>query len=448
MRRSVVSSEIACLFALGLWCLLASPAFALQTNSTSNASVLPLVLTGKQLQPLLGESLLRLSAFTCAAGKAKPLLFQVDEVNADGRIVSSEASGGKGVAPDESPGVFDENDEFVVMLKDLEGECGGEQLSRVKGKLVSVRVGATFLKEPAYLYILSGERGFVPSASYVEYRAADNRVVTPGYGWGYLPDKPPITAFMSFRDLQGRGDENVVDRLKVRFNIRALRSLVRLRLDEEDLEYSLDGVRVGPVRVTREVTVTVKTVPGFTLKAFARYEHYERLWRGGVRFKVPAVAALFLTSMDVTFAHDFLNLRGLTLSTSGLAQGALVDGTMIEQERSIAFGPEPWYFVSGGGLNQVTALDLEKGLNLKGAALFVDDPEYDDPPEASRGGLPLVGYQFLGWENLQARWYTFGANVALLPGFPEGGATGFYRTLRAPFDVKAGEVQAGPGQGP
>ncbi len=221
MRRSVVSSEAVCLFTLGLWCLLASPALALETASTSNASVLPLVLTGKQLRPLLGESLLRLSAFTCAAGKARPLLFQVDEVNADGRIVPNE-SADRSIAPDDSPGVLDENDEFAVMLKDLEGECGSEQLSRVRGKLVSVRVGASFLKELASLYILSGERGFVPSASYVEYHAADNRIVTPGYSWGYLPDKPPITAFMSFRDLRGRGNENVVDRLKVRFNIRAL----------------------------------------------------------------------------------------------------------------------------------------------------------------------------------------------------------------------------------
>ncbi|MEW6776702.1 MAG: hypothetical protein AB1405_10440 [Bdellovibrionota bacterium] len=422
--------------AVAAFCL-SSPAAALDSKAPSNTDALPLVIRGQEVPSLLGENPLKLSAFTCKGESAVPLLFQVDEVNADGRVLPAEAA--PRLLADEKPGVLDENDEIVLLLRDLQGECPSERLVQAQGKVTAVQVSAEYLKAPAWVYFLAGERGYVPSGGYVRYDAAKNLAATSAQSWGYLPQQPAITSLISYRDLRGREEEDLVDRLKVRFKIRALKSLVRLSIDEDDLEYALEGVRTGPVRVSREVTVTVKTVPGFTLHAFVRYEHYERLWRGHVRFRVPGLAALFLSSMDATFAHDFTDLRGLTLLTSGLPQGALIDGKMIEREKSILFGTEPWYFLSGGGLNQVTALDLDKGLDLRAGTLFIDDPAYEDPPEGTPGGVPTIGYQFLGWENLEARWYSFGANVATLRGFPEGGASGFYKTLHAPVTIKAGD---------
>ncbi len=422
--------------------LLLSPVFAgaAQSPVKTSAQILPLILKGKDVAPFLGVNLLGLSAFSCAEGRVKPLLFQADEINAEGRYVSVDSEGR--LAKDTAPGILDENDELAFMLRDLGEPCPPAVLAEARGRLLAVQVQPAYAPKAVSLYLLAGETRFVPAGAHVQYSPASQIVSTAAYEWGYEPGQPFLYKRNVFHDLEGRSQEDILDRLKVRFNVRAMKSLIRLRLSEEDFKSRLAGVRTGPIRIVRELDLEVTPVPGMTLHPVVTFTNYERLWHAHVRFKFPAPAALFTTSMDVSLIHDFTDLRGLRFSTSALPQGTIVDGRMIEQDRSIAFGPEPWYMVTGGGLNYLVAIDLEKNLDLTAAATFDDTAVSSDPPEEVPGALPAIGYQFLGWENLEARWYGFSANIALLPRFPEGGGSGFYRTLHAPVKIQAEEIKS------
>ncbi|MEW6776149.1 MAG: hypothetical protein AB1405_07640, partial [Bdellovibrionota bacterium] len=353
----------------------------------------------------------------------------------DGRVLPP--GGSPALEKDEQPGVIDANDEIIFLLKDLAGPCPEEQLAAAKGDLTVLRASAANLRAPAFAYLLLAEKSFLPSDTPVAYDASTDTVTTDGYFWGYDSKRPFHYSRMGYADLQGRSKEDLLDRLKVRMRVKALGSMVQLLFKEDEIESRLDGVRWGPVRVVREVWAQIKPVPGLAIPLTIRFAHYPRLWQASVKFRMPQMAALSVSSMDVALIHDFVDLRGIRLSTSGLSQGTVIDGKMIEQERSLDLGPQPWFMISGLGLNQVTVVDLEPGLNLRATALFVEGgAEVADRPEEVPGGLPSVGYGFTGWENLKARTYAFGANIAALPGFPEGGGTGFYRTLRTPIDVQ------------
>lgn len=65
-----------------------------------------------------------------------------------------------------------------------------------------------------------------------------------------------------------------------------------------------------------------------------------------------------------------------------------------------------------------------------------DSETIEDPPERVPGSLPLQGYQFISWEDLEARWYRFGSDMVFLPGTPEGGGMDFYKLLKSRLQVK------------
>ncbi len=407
----------------------------------SNSAVsLPVVLKGTQVTPLLGAPAANISAVACYGDQLRPVTVQVDELNAAERVTNTDPR--SKVAKDDQPGTLDANDEIVFMLRDTGNLCSPERLARARGTLVEVKLSPAFLKEPVYVYLLAGDTAVAPAGQpLVRFDMAEQTAYAGGYIWGYDRKQPFMSNRISFRDLTGRGDEDVLDRLKVRINVKSLGNLLNLRVTEEDIRSEVDGIRTGPLRVTREHTLIIKSVPGFDITALVSFQHFERLWRANVRIIFPKSAAMFVSSLDVAFLHDFTNLKGLKLATSALPGGTLIDGRMLDEEKTIEFGAEPWYFISGGGANQITSIDLDPSLKLKSSVVFIDDPDATDPPEDLRGGLPSVGYQYTGWENLKAQTYYFGANIAFLPGFPEGGAAGYYRVLRSPLRPEVRKVE-------
>ncbi|MCW5828795.1 MAG: hypothetical protein KIT79_05715 [Deltaproteobacteria bacterium] len=420
--------------------------FAYEPRQPVNAGVFPVTVRAAEVPWLIGTQAINLSAFSCFEGKLMPVPVQVDEVNTEGRIASLDPR--SRIARDDPPGILDADDEIVFMLRDTGKPCEQERLERARGTLTEIRITAPYLATPGILYLLSGSQPVAPPALYLRYDSVSSQVSTSAYSWGYAADRPFMTDRVVFADLRGRETQDVMDRFKLRVRVKAVSNLMQLRLNEDEMESDLEGVRAGPIRVTRELAVRVKTVPGFTIPAVVTMQHYERLWRVRVRLRIPGAAALFVNSLDMSLIHDFIDLKGLKLATSAVPQGTSIDGRMLDSERTMEFGSEPWFYIAGQGLQLMTSIDLEPGLKLKQAVYLVDDPELREPPESVPGGLPSVGYQFLGWENLEARWYEFAANIAMLPGLPEGGASGYYRALRAPMKIETRQIAAMPVSSP
>ncbi len=407
-----------------------------ESAQSTNAFVLPAVLKGSALTPLLGLQTTRLSAFRCKeGGKVSSLVFQVDEVNPEGRYVSNV---GTGVARDDKPGIIDENDEIATMIRDWGTDCPEKILSAVQGTVIRAETRLPYLAGPAVAYFLASDRALVSDEAYVKYDPATDRVTGAGMTMAFDVKNPIILNEMKTRDLRGRESENIVDRLKMRFIAQSLGNMITLHVNEEDVDDKLIGVRVGPVRVIREIMASVAPVPGLTINSAGTFIEYDRMLIAIGKYNFPKMAAMFTSSMDFEVSVDFNDLKGLTVSTKQVPQGTSVDGRMLDSDQSLAMGDEPWYMASGLGLNMVGIVEVDRDMRGKSSALMVDSEKGARPPERVAGGLPELGYQFLGWENLKAKTYTVHGMIIELPGLPEGGGSGFYKAFHADmaFDVR------------
>ncbi len=408
------------------------------TKYPTVTSVAPVVIHGSQAPDLIGQNATRLSAFRCRENRIEPVLFQMDEFDENDRAVSPGAAAFK---KDQTPGVLDDNDQLVLMLRDTGAQCAPELLARANGLLVEIAANAFFLNGPAYVYFLASDRGMALPQTYVKYDRETDFTDTPAFGFGYFRNQPILLDRLMFRDIEGMKNTDILDHQKARFKAKTLGNLMTISIDESDYHSNLQSVRAGPVRVIREVDAEVTPVPGLTIKAVATYYHYDRLWLGDVRFKVPKAAALFTSSMDMIATLDFSKgQNGISLYTEAVPGGVLIDGQMLDSEKSISFGRENWFLARGKGLNLTAWIDLDADFSVTPRARFIDDPNLADPPEETVGGSPEVGYEFTGWENLKAKWYRFVINMASYPAFPEGGASIAYRALHNPLQISARTV--------
>lgn len=422
---------------LGLLCT-GLPALAQGSRAPTNTSVLPLILSPEDVPALLGVSPLRMTAFSCAADHSRaPALFQVDEFDALGHVAPLKSQRRN---QDESAGRIDVTDEIVLMLRDLGHACPGEQLARIRGKLIPVSIEAKYFDQTRWVYFVVSDRRARLSRRYVRYSSDDDQVSTSGYKVRYLPGNPMIANFFAAHDRKRLADENILDRQKFRFTARTLGKLVTFHIDEDDLETELRAVRVGPVRILREVHVGMTPVPGLTISAELTHVYYERIWEIRVKVHLPEAAALFTSSLDAVAGMDYRDKLGVRLSTSAYPAGVLIDGTMVNAERSLSLGDEYWYFETGEGINVVAVLEMEDDFPVVPRVHFIDGPEPAHPPESDPGGYPELGWQLLGWEDLKAGTYHFAIRVALLPGFPERGGRGFYSVQRSPVTIEATPV--------
>lgn len=422
-------------------CLLApGVAGAFRSKMPRNTAPFPVVIKGEQVPGLLGTSPLGLSAFTCHEGGVTPLVVQVDEVNPNGRVLPGSGLAAGTLAADSEPGKIDANDEIVMMLKDLGEPCPEARLAKVQGRLVRVTARAPYLSDPGIIYLLAGDRALRPSREYVRYDPAGDLVGSSVISLGYLPGNASMLDRWISHEWKGRENVDLLDRQKARFRVKTLGSLLTINITEDDFDTTLEGVRAGPVRVVREVNVKVSPVPGLTIDSNLTYYHYERLWLGDVKFRMPKAAAAFTSSMDMIAVLDFAHNDGARVSTKKQPKGILVDGKMAAEEASLGLGDEPWY-LSTGGFTLVGYMDaVGDEFPVTPRARFIDDVTRAMPPEEIRGAKAEAGYEFIGMEKLEARTYHFIIVAALLPGFPERGGSGFYSVQRSPVTIEATPV--------
>lgn len=403
----------------------------------TNTSVLPLILSPEDVPALLGVSPLQMTAFSCAAdGSRAPVIFQVDDFDADGHVIPLDS---RRRDRDESAGRIDATDRIVLMLRDVGRACDAGELAEIRGKLIPVSIEAKYFAQTRWVYFVVSDRRARLSRRYVRYSSDEDQVSTPGYRFRYLPGNPMIADFFAAHDMKSLVGENILDRQKFRFTARTLGKLVTFHIDEDDLETELRAVRVGPVRILREVHASMTPVPGLTISAELTYVYYERIWEIRVKVRLGEAAALFTSSLDAVAGMDYRDKLGVRLSTSAHPAGVLIDGKMVNSERSLSLGDEYWYFETGEGINVVAVLEMEDDFPVVPRVHFIDGPEPARPPESDPGGYPELGWELLGWEDLKAGTYHFAIRVAALPGFPERGARGFYQSLYEPITVRQGK---------
>lgn len=384
-------------------------------------TLFPVLLQGSDAPDLLGKNITELSLFTCQESRIRPILFQVDEYNAEGRIVPNVFKGEP--VRDETPGVIDENDMIIFMVRDIGEPCAPEQLARAQGKVVEIPFSGNGGR---MVYALVGAQLGAIAASPLRYDQKTDTVTTPAYVWGYSVKMAHLFDRLQFRDYRGAAGDHF-DRLKVRMKARSLGNLMTINVNEDDIESTLRGVKAGPVRIVRDVPVSVTPVPGFKISAVVEFIHYERMWDAQVRFRLPTHAAMFLSTLDVRFVIDFNDTRGMRFVTKTEPQGLPIEGNSTDGPVPVDMGSEPWQLLTGQGLTAVVFVNYDRELKLSPTAYYMDNRNVPDPPEETPGCSPCTGFELNRWENLKAQWYSFGAQIFLASRFPEGGGSGIYK---------------------
>lgn len=414
-------------------------AFAARSRTPNISEALALVIRGDQLSELEGVEAARLSAFACKGGLPSSLMFQFDERDAAGLFVGNAATGRQ---RDDTPGVIDANDEFAFMLTDVGESCPPAILARSAGTVYEIRADRPSLQEPGYLYLLLGERGMLPSRPLIRYDAASDTMTSDILAVGFDPKNPIIVNHLALAEYRPRPRVNLLDRLKIRFTGRALRDLISLSIDESEVDAEILAARSGTLRAIREIAIAVQPVPGFSIKGHVTFVLYRRHAEIFVTVDVPKAGALFVSSLDLEIGLDFIDLRGTRVSTNSLPEGVLVDGAMIAQENNLSLGDEPWVFIGGNGINMLGYIDPDPKMGVTAAANFLDSRDALEPPESVPGTLPKIGYFFKNWQNVKAGSYRLFAYYGILPGFPEGGGSGFYKVTHESTSVQVRLVGA------
>ena len=434
-RGSSVILTLAVLLAAASW---PGDLPALESKTPNIAETLSVVIRGDQLPQLEGIEAGRLSAFTCRGGRPEPVVFQFDERDSSGRFVDNAISAQNG---DDSPGLLDANDELAFMLSDLGEACPTEILSRASEDAYEIQASRPSLRKPGYVYLLEGKPAAAPAHSLIRYTPANHTMMSDVFAVGFDANNPVLIDKFALAEYRPRPRADVLDRIKLRFTGRALRNLVSLSMDESEIDGELLATRTGPIRAIREIEVSIQPVPGFQIMGSATFILYRRHAEVSFILDVPKAGALFVSSMDMEVGMDFVDLRGTRVSTNSLPEGVLVDGAMIEQENNLSLGKEPWFFISGNGINMLGYVDPDPKMGVTAAANFLDSETAFEPPESVPGALPKIGYFFENWENVKAGSYRFFAYYGVLPGFPEGGGSGFYKVTHEPNQIRVRPIE-------
>jgi hypothetical protein len=370
----------------------------------------PLIIKGIQVPQLCNRPLNQFLVFAIRHGKVAPIPFQIDQINPDGSYVLSE-----GPAPIASthPGVLDAKDEIVMMIADL-GERAKPHAA-LPADAFELAMSDPLGGPARYAYIATDIHPALSPLHYVDYESAASMVETDHYRFGYARGVPTDYAPQSREHENG---PNLLDRFKIRVRATVLK-LFHFNVNEDKVDNRLLAWKVGPVRVVRLLTHSVRVVFGIRSPEVTNYDFFYRdCVENPFKVRFPWVPRVLFGDIQVRMDLDFTGLGGYAISWSQMSGGPLKIGDPKLREIPKSSPPRvEWIALRGGGRVIIQTIAPTSDLQLLNRRLyFNDDPNTPDAPERVPGEHPGIGYAMTGWENLAAGSHTL---VSTLIGAPE-----------------------------
>ncbi len=397
----------------GLSFFLLLPALLLAIPSATFASPRtwqPLIIKGAAVSQLCSRPLDQFEVLAMHDGKLAPIPFQIDQINPDGQYVLPE-----GPAPIASshPAVLGAKDEIVMMIADL-GERVSPNATRPPSA-VEIEISDSLGGPPRYAYLATVAHPLVSALHYVDYDAAKSSIDTDHYRFGYTNGVPSDYAPQSREHANG---PNLIDRFKIRVRATVLR-FFHFNVNEDKVDNRLIAWKVGPVRVVRLLTHSVRVVFGIRSPEVTNYDFFYRdCVENPFKIRFPWVPRILFGEIQVRMDLDFTGLDGYKVSWSGMNGMPIKIG---DPRLALFAKSEPpqveWIALRGGGRMIIQTIAPGSDLQLLDRRLYYnDDPQTPDAPESVRGEHPGIGYLMTGWENLASGSHTL---VSMLIDAPE-----------------------------
>ena len=330
----------------------------------------PLIIKGSQVAQLCKRPLNQFEVFAMRDGKLTPIPFQIDQINPDGNYVLPE--GPEPIAPsDPGVGVLDANDEIVMMIADL-GERAKTDAALSAGAF-EIQMSDPLGGPVRYAYLATDAHPTLSPLHYVGYDAAKNSIDTDHYRFGYTRGVPSDYTPQSHMH---ENDPNLLDRFKIRVRATVLK-LFHFNVNEDNVENRLLAWKLGPVRVVRLLTHSVRVVFGIRSPEVTNYDFFYRdCVENPFKVRFPWVPRVLFGDIRVRMDLDFTGLDGYAISWSRMNDGALKIGDPKLLKISKSDPPRvEWIALIGGGRMIIQTIAPASDLQLLDRRLyFNDDP--------------------------------------------------------------------------
>jgi hypothetical protein len=397
-----------------------------------------IVVRGETLGAMQGESASKLVLFSFREGGFTAVPFQVDERGPDGEFVFPS---GPLAGEDEDRGLLDYNDELVFLVRDAGSRAPEGPAGTLKGveKWAEIRLRDPLaLDREAWVYLCSFSGAPPPrsSADYIRYLPDSEQVLSAHYMLGY---RKGMSLYTDLRYPDGRGGygPDLMDRIKVRIQVKFLFNILRKKVTEDDFRADVVAWKDGPVRVLRNVQNYVRVL--FNLSSasvFSVSEYYPWYMFTPLRITIPFDLKWVFNKFGISdwywyFYGDLPGLEGGTMYTNRNREGL-----PLTTEH-----PMKWYEERFDTKYLIWGYATREGVGTWFCNLIIPDSTYqfiqcylhidknkNDPPEDVPGDLSggaLMNFKDVDrglWEFMAPGTYGVGLETFFAPGGlrPEG----------------------------
>jgi hypothetical protein len=406
----------------------------------------PVVLHGEDVLQMIGFPLAGFRLFSFQADRLVPVPFQIDEIDAEGFYVLPQGKEpnrdtGRRGKEKELDGALDGNDEIVFMAEDL-----GDQVSREAwpaGEQTGVEITVTDPKGRgtgwAYLFWFENPPPECPR-DYVRYAPEEDRIHAAGFTLGYSPERDLVyTTYVAVTPEGGGNNEDLLDRIKIRFSATILIRAITFSRNEDDFVSFVIAYKDGPVRAMRRVANSMRLVAGLkTPKIIAYSMYYRDAIEAPNRIDIPMAISAVAREVHFEGGSDYTHQAvGMRFYTSSNPQGVLVDGRMSPEEETLDRGDHDWTLLAGPQGNLLARIELGPGLReiLGKELLYEDDILKVDAPEDETGTVPRVAFSFTNLMGLKKGKYSYNVRFYFLPPYLPGQESAYLDILDHPLKV-------------
>ena len=424
--------------------LLCIPAFAAAADKTLTRKADAIMLTGGQLQGLLGASPDHIGLLATAGGGLAPIPFQIDQRDAKGELVFPQ---GEKKSTDSDP-AFDSNDELFFMIQDSGGQVADETLSAQGQRVVEVALTDPVDGTQAWVYAVDyGAPAPRSDTDYVRYDPTANTINAKNYTMGFSEKAPIAIGHLSLTPDGGGDNTNQIDRLKVRFRADTVGKLFEIEKNEDGFTSKVIAYIDGPVRVVRRTknrqTLFWK-IP--TPSAVLDNIYYVNMFEFPTRVDLPFDVDMFLEKPKFHVTTDSLcSIPGRIFLNEKNPTPVQIDGVMSEAEKNLNMRPYKWMVIAqtgantGGWMNRLL-YDPEKTPAVP-RLYYVDDMSKADGPEEEAGQCGNVGYTLDKLEEVEKGVLRLTSVMYNIPAFDASKVKPYLDILDHPVQAQARTVK-------
>jgi hypothetical protein len=416
----------------------------------------PVFITGDTLPAgFLGTEIGKLRLFRNEAGTLVPIRFQVDERTDKGDWIFPF---GKRSNLSRSNGRLDSQDVILFMARDAGPEAEGLGALPGPDSIIDIE-----LEDP-----VDGGRGWVclarygeqpppplcPLPDFVQYDAENEIISSACTRAQYIITEDGLhTTFYKHHSTPpsvGGSGENLVDRLKLRINMRFFFNLVPLSVQEERLGSDKVAYIQGPIRNLRRYEQFVKLPFGIRgVKTFADVEQYEGFATVPISLQVPRGFHRVVSSARIRYGTDYSpNMIGSFFRNSREKEALIIDGRMSEAEKHFPSAQDRWRIVYGpyGVLMTRTIFPPELLEMVEISHGYLDDMETPMPPERFPGSIGYAYTDILATD-VRSGKYRLSLDFYFPPHYQPGDEQRYLQIRDNPLKIRIGDKETENPQG-